>query len=100
MHTRDDFADASLDAGLVAKLGNIFPTFADDNTCVFGADECTKSEEILGQRRLRGRAGGRGRGSWRIRDQGRRRKQKKRIKTLLKGAGRGGGHRTKINDKW
>jgi len=52
MYTRDDFADTSLDAGLVTKLGNIFPTFANDDACVFGADECTKSEEILGQRRL------------------------------------------------
>jgi len=93
MYARDDFADASLDTGLVAKLGNILATFSDDNACVFGADECTKSEEVLGQRRLGGRTGGRGRGSWGMKDQGGRRSYKRRVKTLLTGTGRGGGHR-------
>lgn len=41
MNSRNDLADAGFDAGLLAQFRDIFASFSDDNTSVFGADEGT-----------------------------------------------------------
>lgn len=64
MDAWNDFADASLDTGLVAELSNIFAALADDDAGVFCADEGTEGEDVLGGGRLGGGAGGRGGGGW------------------------------------
>lgn len=41
VHAGDDLADAGLDTGLVAQVGDIFASLADDNASVLGADQGT-----------------------------------------------------------
>jgi hypothetical protein len=53
MDTGDDFADTSFDAGLLPQVSNIFSGLANDDACVFCADEGTKCQSVV--------TGGRGR---------------------------------------
>ncbi len=39
MYTGDDLADASLYAGLIPQIRNVFSCLADDDAGVLGADE-------------------------------------------------------------
>lgn len=39
MDTGDDLADASLDAGLIPQVSNVFSCLPDDDASVLGADE-------------------------------------------------------------
>jgi hypothetical protein len=39
MNTRDDLADASLDASLLTEFSDVFATFADDDSCVLCAHQ-------------------------------------------------------------
>lgn len=55
MYARDDLADASLDAGLVTEVGNIFASLSDDDAGVLGADKSSESENVLTSRRRRPR---------------------------------------------
>jgi hypothetical protein len=59
MHARDDFADPSLDTGLLPQLSDVFSGLANDNACILCADECTKGQGIVtggrGRTRLRWR---------------------------------------------
>ena len=59
MHARDDFADPSLDTGLLPQLSDVFSGLANDNACIFRADECTEGQGIVtggrGRTRLRWR---------------------------------------------
>jgi hypothetical protein len=50
MDARDDLADTSLYAGLVTEISDIFASLADDDAGIFGADERTQGEGILGRR--------------------------------------------------
>ena len=57
MDALNDLANTSLDASLVAEVGNILATLADDDTCFLGRDDGTQSQLSLGVLlvRLRGR---------------------------------------------
>ena len=57
----NDFADASLDAGLLPKFCDVFPGLANDNAGILGANERTKSQGIGADRRGRARLRG---GAW------------------------------------
>jgi hypothetical protein len=48
MNTGNDFADASLDTGLVSEIGDILPSFSNDNASVFCRYESTKGERVVG----------------------------------------------------
>ncbi len=37
VYARNDFADASLDTGLVSQVGDVFTSLSNDDTCVLGA---------------------------------------------------------------
>ena len=55
MNAGDDFADASLDAGLFPEFCDVFAGLPDDNPSILSADERTESEAIAS-----GRGGGAG----------------------------------------
>ena len=59
MNAGDDFADASLDAGLFPEFCDVFAGLPNDDPSIFGAHERTKSERVVAVRG--GRAGLRGR---------------------------------------
>ena len=42
-----DLANTSLYASLIAQIGDVLATFADDYSGIFGANECTKGEGVL-----------------------------------------------------
>lgn len=46
--TLDDLGDTGLDASLIAKVGNVLASLADDNTSLLGGDDGTESELLLG----------------------------------------------------
>ena len=47
MYAGDDLADAGLDAGLFAEVGDVFASLADDDAGVFGADEGAEGEDVM-----------------------------------------------------
>lgn len=55
MNARDDLADASLDASLVAEVGDVFTTLSNDDASIFCSDEGPESESVLGGRGGRAR---------------------------------------------
>ncbi len=60
MDAGDDFADTSLDAGLLPEFSDVLACFADDDPSILGAHESTESQGVVpvgrGRTRLRGRA--------------------------------------------
>ena len=48
MYTGDDLADAGLDAGLIAKVGDVLAGLADDDAGLLGGDDGTKGQLRLG----------------------------------------------------
>jgi hypothetical protein len=53
MNTVYDFADSSLDTGLLSQIGNIFASLANDYTGIFGAHESAQSQGVMCARRRR-----------------------------------------------
>lgn len=59
MHAWDDLADTGLDPSLLTEVCDVLARFADDDAGLFGTNECTQSQSVLGRRggRARLRAG-------------------------------------------
>lgn len=47
--TRDDLADACLDACFLAEIGDVFATFSNNYTGILCTDESPESEDLLGR---------------------------------------------------
>lgn len=57
MNALNNFADASLDARLLAQIGDIFAGLANYDACIFCADQGTKGEGVMGHGRRGTRLG-------------------------------------------
>ena len=47
MNAGDNLADASLDASLVAKIGDVFAGLSDNNTRILSANERSESQDVV-----------------------------------------------------
>lgn len=47
----NNLADASLDSGLVAKIGDVFAGLADNHTGILGAHERSERQDVVAGRR-------------------------------------------------
>ena len=47
MHTLDNLANTSLDAGLISQIGDVLATLANDNTSFFGGNDGSQGQLCL-----------------------------------------------------